>query len=399
MQTPTPLQGNLCFRCAPCGFEYGPGRWPKDLAMSKRPSNRQQRLDGGAAKPKKRPSKSLEELKSAEDEWRSKTREIRYNLTDFTVEIIAKQFQNEIFVIPDYQREWVWSPKNKSDFIESLMLGLPIPFMFIAEEGENFEIVDGAQRIRTICSYISDEFPLGELTQLPHLKGFRFSQLPKIIQTRLVNKPLRIVVLEEGTSEEARQELFNRINTAGKRAKAAEVRRGAAKGPLMTMLQELAQDEKFRKLCPLSPLQLKHREDEELVLRFFAYSDEADQFRHDVDAFLTSYVKRHQHDHNLGERKQEFHRVLDFVDTHFPSHGFAKDPESNTTPRVRFEAIAVGANLALRENPNLVPRSMTWLDSEEFRQHTTTHASNSPQRLLGRIRYVQDALLRSAKEE
>lgn len=333
----------------------------------------------------------------AEDEWRSKTKEIRYNLTDFTVEIIAKQFENEIFVIPDYQREWVWSPKNKSDFIESLMLGLPIPFMFIAEEGESFEIVDGAQRIRTISSYLSDEFPLGDLTQLRHLKGFRFSQLPKIIQTRLVNKPLRIVVLEEGTSEGARQELFNRINTAGKRAKAAEVRRGAAKGPLMTMLQQLAQDEKFRKLCPLSPLQLKHREDEELVLRFFAYSDEADRFRHDVDAFLTEYVKRHQHDENLAEKKREFHRVMDFVNEYLPRHGFAKDADAKTTPRVRFEALAVGVNLALREKSDLMPGSTKWLESDEFKTHTTTHASNSPQRLIGRIHFVRDALLGSAK--
>ena len=81
------------------------------------------------------------------------------------------------------------------------------------------------------------------------------------------------------------------------------------------------------------------------------------------------------------------------VEKYFP-YGFAKTKNAKSTPRVRFEAISVGVALALRENLDLVPDSMEWLGSEEFKKHTTTHASNSPRRVSGRIEYVRDVLLK-----
>ena len=84
--------------------------------------------------------------------------------------------------------------------------------------------------------------------------------------------------------------------------------------------------------------------------------------------------------------------MLAFVDRYF-ENGFRKTKTSKSTPRVRFEAIAVGVGLALRENPSLVPKSMDWLDGDEFKTHTTTHASNSPARVSGRVEYVRNMLL------
>ena len=91
---------------------------------------------------------------------------------------------------------------------------------------------------------------------------------------------------------------------------------------------------------------------------------------------------------------REFDRMLSFVEKYFP-HGFGKGPNSKATPRVRFEAIAVGVNLALRANPELIPTDVSWLQSDEFTTHTTTHASNSLPRLRGRVEFVRDRLLES----
>lgn len=91
--------------------------------------------------------------------------------------------------------------------------------------------------------------------------------------------------------------------------------------------------------------------------------------------------------------KAEFDRMLEFVKTYFP-YGFAKSERAKSTPRVRFEAISVGVALALREKPDLIPNSMDWLNSNDFKRHTTTHASNSPARVSGRILYVKDQLLK-----
>jgi len=135
------------------------------------------------------------------------------------------------------------------------------------------------------------------------------------------------------------------------------------------------------------------RENEELVLRFFAYSDRYLKFKHDVERFLAEFLKTHQHAFDQARMKGEFHEMLQFVKRWFP-HGFAKTARATSTPRVRFEAIAVGVNLALREQPTLSPSPVSsWIDSEKFERHTTTHATNSAPRLRGRIEFVRDRLL------
>ena len=83
---------------------------------------------------------------------------VDYDIRDFTLDYIVQQFQEGLFFIPDYQREFIWREKNQCEFIESLILGLPIPFMFGADTEEgNLEIVDGAQRIQTLESFFNDD--------------------------------------------------------------------------------------------------------------------------------------------------------------------------------------------------------------------------------------------------
>lgn len=81
-----------------------------------------------------------------------------------------------------------------------------------------------------------------------------------------------------------------------------------------------------------------------------------------------------------------------FVEKHF-TNGFAKPDSQKAVPNVRFEAISVGTALALRENPDLIPMDMTWLDSDEFKKKTTTDASNNPGRLQERVEFVKNSLL------
>jgi hypothetical protein len=84
--------------------------------------------------------------------------------------------------------------------------------------------------------------------------------------------------------------------------------------------------------------------------------------------------------------------MLDFVEKYFPN-GFSKAKGHVKTPRIRFEAISVGVALALREKSNLEPKSIEWLDSPEFKEYTTSDASNSKPKVIKRIEYVRDQLL------
>jgi hypothetical protein len=340
---------------------------------------------------------SEEDRRKAEIEIKEKQREVDYDLRDFTIDYIVQRFNDNEFYIPDYQRQFVWHDGHKMRFIESVILGLPIPFMFVADTDDGrLEIVDGAQRIQTLEAFLNDNLRLSELKKLPSLNGFTFSDLPTSQQRKFGNRALRIIVLEDTTTEQTRQEIFDRINTSGVRANPSEIRRGAYKGHFMDFVSECAEDDLFVKLCPISDTMRHRREAEELVVRFFVYSERYKSFRHDVNKFLDEYVQVHQDAFDKERFKSEFYGMLDFVNR-FIANGFAKAKGSKATPRVRFEAIAVGVNLALRKKSDLIPTTMDWLESEEFKNHTTTHASNSGPRLRARIEFVRDVLLTGAK--
>jgi hypothetical protein len=316
-------------------------------------------------------------------------KDVDYDQRDFTIDYIVQQYQTGLFYIPPYQRKFVWREKNRRRFIESVLLGLPIPFMFLAETDDGrLEIVDGAQRIQTLESFVNGDLILKDLEKLSKANGFTFYDLPLSQQRKFKNRPLRIIILDDKTTVETRHEIFNRINTSGVRARPSEIRSGAFTGAFMQFIESCANSSLFKELCPITKIMTDRREPEELIIRFFAYSDMYKDFRHDVYSFLDKYVENNKESFGKKRLEKEFNQMLLFVKNHFP-YGFAKSENAKTTPRVRFEAIAVGVNLALRENPDLVPKSTTWLDSKEFQNHTTTHASNSGPRLRGRIEFVR----------
>jgi hypothetical protein len=329
-----------------------------------------------------------------EAEIKSKQREVKYDLRDFTIGYIVKEFRAGLFFIPPYQREFIWNPSRQYRFIESVLLGLPIPMMFIADlDDGRLEIVDGAQRIKTLESFMSDDLKLDKLERLPSLNGATFSDLPDSQKRKFGTKALRMVVLEDTTTLDTRQEIFDRINTSPMRARGAEIRRGTFAGAFATFITRRAADPLFRQLCPISPMLIARREDEELVLRFFAYSDRYLHFKHDVEKFLAAFIRDHRDKFDRERMQREFETMLEFVRRYFP-YGFAKSGDAKATPRVRFEAISVGVNLALREKPDLVPEPvLAWLESEEFDEQVTTHASNSRPRLRRRVEFVRDRLL------
>src|SRR5262249_3454072 len=106
-----------------------------------------------------------------------------------------------------------------------------------------------------------------------------------------------------------------------------------------------------------------------------------------------NFVKEHRNTFAQKKFSTEFAKTMEFVQRYFP-YGFAKSPSAKTTPRVRFEALSVGVNLALHQKPDLVPAPVsTWLESEAFKEHATDNSSNSAPRLKNRIEFVRNHLL------
>lgn len=335
-----------------------------------------------------------EQKVTAEEQIRALRKEIDYNTRDYSIDFLIQQFRDNEFYIPDeYQRQYIWNDVDKNRFVESILLGLPIPLMFFSDtEDGRCEIIDGAQRTQAMEEFMSGDLILSELKKLTSLNGFSYNDVPAYFRKKFDKTNMRIIVLSDDTSLEIRQEIFNRINTTGREANASEIRRGSFRGPFMDFLMACTKDQLFADVCPISETMAKRYEQLELVIRFFAFLDHYKDFTHRVDTFLDEYIEHTKDSFNQKQMKSEFDAMLRFVKKYFP-YGFAKTAKAKSTPRVRFEAISVGVALALREKPNLIPRSMDWLGSEEFLRHTTTHASNSPARVSGRILYVKEKLL------
>lgn len=335
-----------------------------------------------------------EELAQLEMQLRDTQTTIAYDTKEYVVEVLVNRFRKGLFYIPEYQRKFVWDKNRQSKFIESLLMGLPIPFMFgIANEDGRTEILDGAQRISTISAFLNDELRLQGLERIDLLNDIYFSQLPAAQKSKLLDRSIRMVILPETVSIQARLDMFERINSGSENLRKSEIRKGAFSGPFYDFIQELANDEQFVRLCPVSEKSAARGEREELLLRFFAYSDSYLDFKHSVYSFLDNYlIDKNKNGFDRKEYEGQFRRMLDYVERNLP-FGFAKSKSSKTTPRVRFEAIAIGVNLALNANPHLGDKGSGFVETSEFKKQVTSHASNSGPRLRGRVEYVRDYLL------
>lgn len=343
------------------------------------------------------------------EQIKEKKQEIKFSTREYVTEYLVNKFKEDEFYIPlDYQRNFVWKEKDSSFFVESVLIGLPIPYMFFADaEDGRTEVVDGAQRMNALASFVKDELRLQDLEILTSVNGMVFSELPVEIRRRFLNFSFRVVYLEEGTTVEVRQEIFRRINSSGMRLKAQEIRRGAMDGPFKTMIDGLAKNELFVRLAPLAENAKKHFDDLELITRFFAYSDgypEFEGYGDRVARYLDDYTEKMNHLLNespelIDSYEKRFINMLTFIQECLGDRGFRKTINSNSTPHARFEALSVGVAIAQKNADNCkISRDMSWVDEDDFQKLVRSDSANVKAKLKGRISFVVDRLLNGDKK-
>ncbi|MGN5067689.1 DUF262 domain-containing protein [Aeromonas hydrophila] len=352
--------------------------------------------------PKEYVSKEQKELE-IEEEILTQSKRIDYFTIEYTIEFLVDKLRTGDLYIPLYQRKYTWPEKNKSRFIESILLGFPVPFFFLWENptSGNLEIVDGVQRISTLLEFTDGMLKLEQLDSLESLNECTFADLALSRKKKFLNRPIRGIVLSEGTDESSRIDLFERINTGSKIANPSEVRRGSLQGDFMNLIQELANLPQFTRLTAMTIAKAKEYEREELVTRFFAYSDGLESYKDNPREFIFKYIKNKNNDvvnrpDLIDAYRARFMRMLEFVAIYSPN-GFAKS--QRVTPRVRFEAISLGCHFALEERPDLViPQDLLaeLYESDKFNSEIRSDGANSKVRLNNRIKVVRNALLDGA---
>ena len=347
---------------------------------------------------------------AAEEAIRNQERSVRFIVTDYTVEFVADKVRSKEYYVPEYQREMIWDHTVQSRFIESVLIGLPIPFVFLwQDEDGRMEIVDGSQRMRTLTRFMDNELRLTGLELLPETNDFHYRDLSEARQRKFNARTLRGIVLENATTTATRTEMFARINTGGRSANDAEVRRGSLPGDFTDLVIECARHGPFVKLTPISQRLINAREREELVVRFFCFLETYDAVGCNLPKWKDrprEYIFEFVEATNRSARKapsiiarlrDEFVRMVEFVGEAFP-HGFRKTVTARQVPRARYEAIAVGSGLALRERSDLLVRpirTVDWANDHEFLKVTTSDAANVRSKVVGRIEFVRQRLVQT----
>jgi len=365
-------------------------------------------------------STKIQESKSVriDEQIEKEQKAVSYDIRELTIEYYVNKYlngeekdENELYV-PDYQREFIWEDRRQSRFIESLLLGLPVPLIFVAEieKDGRLEIVDGSQRIRTLAAFLQDELQLKGLDKLKELNGVFFSQLQSSRQRKFKNISMRMIVLSSKATEEIRNEMFDRINTSSVPLLPMETRRGIYRGEFTNFIISLSSDDLFNKLCPISHYFKGRREIEELILRFFAFSEAYPNFniygmnleRDGVARFLDNYLEtknKRVTTPELDIKGNDFTKMLKFVDKTFPNKGFAKNNNPEGISRPYFEAIAIGSHFAIKEKPNLIVKNISWSinnknkPNEFFTILSGRYHTHKPNKIRDRIAYVKSQLL------
>lgn len=167
---------------------------------------------------------------------------------------------------PDFQRKLVWNPTQNSRFIESIILNIPIPPIYLKMVSDNYYvIVDGQQRTAAMRDFIQGKFPLTDLEALSELNGKTFEELKafdKNITSRIQNKILNFYVLQPSVSMSMVYDIFNRINTGGTKLERQEIRNCIFIGKSTRLLKEISETEVFRKSIDygVNPDRMKDRE-------------------------------------------------------------------------------------------------------------------------------------------
>lgn len=233
---------------------------------------------------------------------------VRYNITsygaDFDVEGLVRRVTRGSIFVPGFQRGFIWSLQQSSRFVESLLLGLPVPGIFLAQDPntEKLMVIDGQQRLRTLQFFYSGVFgdvavegkrprPFALRGVNKEFERLKYADLKEREQERLDNSLLHATVVRQNSPDDGMSSIFHifhRLNTGGERLTPHEIRQALYRGGLIDSVKELNNNDDWRAIFgPKS----RRQKDQELVLRFWAMYVGAHEYAAPMQGFLNNFVE------------------------------------------------------------------------------------------------------------
>jgi hypothetical protein len=229
-------------------------------------------------------------------------------------EYLRQLDKGKITIQPDFQRNQVWSNGQKSKFIESIILNFPLPPIYLNETKEsNYIVIDGLQRSTALKQFYKGEYQLSKLEALPKYNGYKFEDLPEILQSKFEDKKLTVFVLKPSTPMVVIYDLFNRINTGGTQLNRQEVRNCIFIGKSTQLLRDLSEMDYFKESIWWGVKDTRMK-DREVVLRYLAFRwfDYINEYNGDMSEYVESAMKKinKMDDDKIELIKQDFHKVM-----------------------------------------------------------------------------------------
>lgn len=333
--------------------------------------------------------------------------------SDFSLRALFDMAENEaIDLAPHYQRRDRWKREKQSALIESFLLNVPVPPVYLSEdEFGKYSVIDGKQRLTAIRDFLAGDLRLTNLAKFQDLEGAAFSDLPPQIQNALSVRPyIRVITLLKQTDPQLKYEVFLRLNTGGEKLLAQEIRNVAFSGPLNDLLFELSEATFLRKQMKIrgeSSPPYRRMEDVEHVLRFFTMAERwrniGPQLSLEMDDFMQE--NRNLSHNRCNQLRQQFNRCLDACERIWGDKAFYKPQGSGWRGQFispLFDAEMVAASSlrdaeiarASRQRSAVLSDFIETYKTDAFFAKSITQSTNNPSSVLKRISTVTDIIER-----
>ena len=218
-------------------------------------------------------------------------------------EIMSMYGRDEIIIDPEFQRLFRWDDYQKTRFMESILIGIPIPPIFVAEdENGKWEVVDGLQRISTVFSFFGilktlprkNDWILGKGDLVPDLENLGAKDLPLKYQLNIKRASCRVEIIKWNSAFDMRYELFNRLNTGGSALTDQEIRNAIFRGvskEFNAFIRKCSENEDFIQLIQPTRRQLEQLYMDELILRFCSLVDIDGEISDNISQHMTKYMR------------------------------------------------------------------------------------------------------------
>lgn len=317
-------------------------------------------------------------------------------------EIIRMVEEEEIRIAPEYQRQFRWNDETQSALIESFLLGLPIPSIFVATNPDaTWEVVDGLQRICTVLRFMGKDAPESEklsfssaplklhnLTTLEIFEGIEYKDLPRPIRLTFDKRYIRVQVLSDKSDMDVRFELFRRLNAGAIALTGQEIRSCIYQGPFNILISDLAENARYKGILKLKKSDMENGTAEEVVLKFFAYMDHQDQFSGRVTQFLNEYMKQRYKDPDVADYREIFDKTVTFLADTLEGKPFLRSG-TGWTPLNQLEGVLVGLGRIFRSGSEPTRPPGDWLNDPELVRFSTK-GTNTRTMLNGRVARAEE---------